>query len=251
MKEYRADLHIHTLLSPCGDLEMSPSNIISEALRKQMDIIGITDHNSTRQASVVSRLGEKKGIFVMQGAEVTTREEVHCLVFFEKNDTLDTFQEFLDDNLPDFKNDPLIFGDQVAVDENDMIVYTENRLLINATEISIDELGKWVRDHDGIFIPAHIDRMKNSIYSQLGFLPDDLVADALEVSKRTNPVSFASLHPEIRQFTLVTNSDSHYPQAIGKPFNTFLMKDCTFEEVKLALKGENGRKTIDYADTGA
>ncbi|MDX9724851.1 MAG: histidinol-phosphatase [Bacteroidales bacterium] len=251
MKEYRADLHIHTLLSPCGDLEMSPANIISEALRKKLDIIGITDHNSTRQASVVKRLGDKKGIFVMRGAEVTTTEEVHCLAFFEKDDTLEIFQLFLDDNIPDFENNPLLFGDQVAVDENEIIIYTENRLLINATEIPLDVLSKWVLDHDGIFIPAHIDRMKNSIYSQLGFLPDDLVADALEVSKRTTPASFATLHPEIRQFTLVTNSDSHYPQAIGRPYNTFLMKSLTFEEVRLALKGENGRKTIDHADTRA
>mgnify|MGYP000848417456 FL=1 len=251
MKEYRADLHIHTLLSPCGDLDMSPVNIISEALRKGLDIIGITDHNSTRQASVVGRLGEKQGILVMRGAEVTTKEEVHCLAFFEKDDTLEIFQELLDDNIPDFTNNPLLIGDQVAVDENEVIVYTENRLLINATVISISELGKWVREHNGIFIPAHIDRMKNSIYSQLGFLPDDLVADALEVSKRTSPGSFASLHPEIRQFTLVTNSDSHYPQAIGRPFNTFMMKELTFEEVRMVLKGENGRKIIDNADTGA
>ena len=151
MKEYRADLHIHTLLSPCGDLDMSPVNIISEALRKGLDIIGITDHNSTRQASVVGRLGEKQGILVMRGAEVTTKEEVHCLAFFEKDDTLEIFQEFLDDNIPDFTNNPLLFGDQVAVDENEVIVYTENRLLINATVISISELGKWVREHRNLY----------------------------------------------------------------------------------------------------
>jgi predicted metal-dependent phosphoesterase TrpH len=77
MKIFRADLHIHTVLSPCGDLGMSPANIISEAVQKGIDIIGITDHNTTRHCKLISRLAAEKGIFVMQGAEVTTKEEVH------------------------------------------------------------------------------------------------------------------------------------------------------------------------------
>ncbi len=92
MKTYRADLHIHTLLSPCGDLSMTPANIVSEALRKKLDIIGITDHNSTRQAGLVGMLGAREGLFVLQGAEVSTREEVHCLVFFENPAELELFQ---------------------------------------------------------------------------------------------------------------------------------------------------------------
>jgi len=92
MNTYRADLHIHSLLSPCGDLEMSPANIVSEASKMGIDIIGITDHNTTRHCNLISRLAADKGIFVMQGAEITTREEVHCLVFFENTDTLDLLQ---------------------------------------------------------------------------------------------------------------------------------------------------------------
>jgi len=56
MKTYRADLHIHSVLSPCGDLDMSPVNIVEEASRKGLDIIGITDHNTTRHTGLVKRL---------------------------------------------------------------------------------------------------------------------------------------------------------------------------------------------------
>ena len=90
--------------------------------KKGLDIIGITDHNTTRHCALISRLAAEKGIFVMQGAEVTTKEEVHCLAFFENTDALNKFQEFLDDNLPDIMNDPEIFGYQVQVDENEMII---------------------------------------------------------------------------------------------------------------------------------
>lgn len=242
MRTYRADLHIHTLLSPCGELSMSPAVIVSQALRKKLDIIGITDHNSTRQAALVSMLGAQKGLFVLQGAEVTTREEVHCLAFFEGPAELEVFQEYLDDNIPAFKNDPLIFGDQVVVNEEEEIIYTEERLLINATGISIGELEAFVHTHDGLFIPAHIDRMKNSIYSQLGFLPADLNADALEISKRSTPEEFSRIHPEISTCTLLTNSDAHYPEAVGTVFNCLEMEEISFREIKMAIKGIDGRR---------
>jgi PHP family Zn ribbon phosphoesterase len=170
MKLFRADLHIHTLLSPCGELSMSPVNIINMAIRKKLDIIGISDHNTTRQSSLVRMLAEKKGLFVLRGAEITTREEVHCLAFFEDNDTILRFQELLDEHLPNIPNNPLLFGDQIAVDENENIIYTEKKLLTNAVNLSLEELEAWVHGNEGIFIPAHIDRMKNSLFSQLGFL---------------------------------------------------------------------------------
>ncbi len=244
MNIYRADIHIHTVLSPCGDLEMSPRNIVAEALVKGLDIIGITDHNTTRHCKIVSQLAEKEGIYVLLGAEVTTKEEVHCLVFFENTDTLNILQEFLDENLPDIKNNPLFFGDQVQIDEEENIVYTEERLLTNAINVSIGELEIFVRNHDGLFIPAHIDRMKNSIYSQLGFLPAGLKADALEISRRSTPKIFSAAHPEINAFPLVTNSDSHVPEHIGTAFSNFFLDSPCFSEIKMAFKGDNNRRVI-------
>ena len=242
MRTYRADLHIHTILSPCGDLSMSPANIVSEALRKKLDIIGITDHNSTRQSHLVSRLGSQHGLFVLRGAEVTTREEVHCLAFFDGTRELEEFQSYLDDNIPSFSNDPLIFGDQVVVNEKEEIVYTEDKLLINATKISIEELEAYIHGLGGLFIPAHVDRMKNSIYSQLGFLPDNLNADALEISRRSTPESFSRIHPEINSYPLLTDSDAHYPEQIGVVYNCFEMEKLSFDEVKMAIAGTDGRK---------
>ncbi len=242
MRDFRADLHIHTLLSPCGDLSMSPATLVSEAARKGIDIIGITDHNSTRHCRLVSRLAAKKGIFTLMGAEVTTKEEVHCLAFFEE-DKLDLFQDFLDSRLPEIKNDPLIFGDQVVIDEDEMIVYVEDRLLISAIDASMEEVGSFVRLNGGIFIPAHIDRMRNSIYSQLGFLPAGLQADALEISRRSRPREFVASHPGTDGYTITTGSDAHYPDNIGDAFTMFTMEKASFAEIRMALAGAEGRKT--------
>ncbi|HEX2920018.1 MAG TPA: PHP domain-containing protein [Bacteroidales bacterium] len=242
MKKYRADLHIHTVLSPCGDLSMSPENIISEAEKKDIDIIGITDHNSTRHCKLISRLAAKRRIFTMMGAEVTTKEEVHCLTFFENTDTLDLFQGFLESHLPDILNDPDIFGDQVEVDENEKIIFTETRLLSNAIDVSIDELQKFVSANNGIFIPAHIDRLKNGLYGQLGFLPDNFRADALEVSWRNVRSSFAAARPELSAHRLITNSDAHITYDIGRALTEYWLEYPSFEELKMALNNLNGRK---------
>lgn len=245
MKIFRADLHIHTVLSPCGDLDMSPVNIVSEAAQKGLDIIGITDHNSTRHCSLISKIAGEKGILVMQGAEVTTKEEIHCLTFFENTDALNQFQEFLDANLPDIENNPAIFGYQVQVDEADTIVYEEKKLLINSISKTLKEVEVFVHSLNGLFIPAHIDRKKNSIYSQLGFLPVNLCADALEVSKAISPEEFSELHPEIKKFTLLRNSDAHFTDAIGKAYTEFNLAEASFAEIKMALAAADGRKIVE------
>jgi PHP family Zn ribbon phosphoesterase len=242
MKNYRADLHIHTTLSPCGDLEMHPVNIVSLAERKGLDIIGITDHNSTRHCALISKLAADKDIFVMQGAEVTTKEEVHCLAFFENTDALNIFQDFLDTSLPDILNLPEAFGYQLQVDENEMVVFEEKRLLVNAINKTLEEVGLFVHSLKGLFIPAHIDKGKNSIYSQLGFIPADLYADALEVSGQSSAGQFAATHPEISRFPLISSSDAHFPENIGMRVTNFYLAEPSFSELSMALKGENGRR---------
>jgi len=183
MKLFRTDLHIHTVLSPCGDLEMSPGHIVSQAIRHGLDIIGITDHNSTRQCQMVWKLGRKAGLTVIPGCETTTQEEVHCLTLFPDFDALAEFQKFLDRRLMYIPNNPSLFGYQVLVDEDDNIEEEFQNYLGASLDASIEEVEQKVHELSGIFIPAHVDRPRNSIFSQLGFLPPELKVDALQISK--------------------------------------------------------------------
>ncbi|MCF8303992.1 MAG: PHP domain-containing protein [Bacteroidales bacterium] len=246
MKTYRADLHIHTVLSPCGDLDMSPGKIIKKAKQQNLDIIGITDHNSTKHCSVTQRLGKKNRILVMMGAEVTTREEVHCLAFFEDIEKLSQFQEFIDVHLPSIKNKVDYFGHQVVVDENERILEEEERLLLTALDVGIDEIERKVHDLGGIFIPAHINRPKYSLMSQLGIVPPGLKAEAMEISKHIGVSEFLKKHQEFKDFGfgLIRSSDAHYLEHIGEVFTGFEMNSASFAEIRLALAGREGRKTI-------
>jgi 3',5'-nucleoside bisphosphate phosphatase len=244
MRNFLADLHIHTTLSPCGDLDMHPARIVDIASQKGLDIIGITDHNSTRHCALAAEIAATKGIMVLKGAEVTTREEVHCLVFFEKTDALAEFQQFLDDNLPDIQNVPEIFGYQVVCDENENIIYEEKKLLHSAIGKSLEEVAGFAHSLEGIFIPAHIDRQKNSIISQLGFLPKDLKADALELSRRTSMTKLAENIPDALKFSIIRSSDAHYPDDIAAAATQFYMSTPSFSEVRMALRGEMGRRVF-------
>ena len=244
MKEFRADLHIHTVLSPCGSLEMSPRNIIQQALEKGIDIIGITDHNSTRQCQAVVNEAVKSGITVFCGAEVTTKEEVHCLAFFENFDILKAFQDYLDNHLPEIMNNPDIFGYQVVVDEEENIAFEEPRLLISGLNQSIDQLEAEIHKLGGIFIPAHVNRPKYSLISQLGFIPPDLRADAFELSKHVETEEFLKKYPYLRGKTFVRNSDAHHPETIGESFTILVMEEATIAEFRMALLNENGRRVI-------
>jgi 3',5'-nucleoside bisphosphate phosphatase len=244
MKTFKADLHIHTILSPCASLEMSPVNIVRKALEKGIDIIGITDHNSTRQCRIVMKEAETAGLKVYPGVEITTREEIHCLAYFNSLDDADRFQEYLDEELPFIKNDPTLFGYQVVVDEHENIVFEEEKLLISALKSGIDQVEVAVHQLNGVFIPAHVNKPKDSIISQLGFIPDNLNADAFEITRHTNRDTFLKVNRLSDKTQLINNSDAHMLESVGENVSFYEMESTDFSEFCLALKNASGRKVV-------
>ena len=230
-----ADLHIHTCLSPCGDLDMSPRNIIRIAKEKGLQMIAITDHNSTWNVRVCMALGEREGVYVIPGCEVNTWEEVHTLCYFPHLHAVEAFQSYLDERMTHLKNDPGRFGYQVAVDENDNIVYEEERALFMSIEDGIEGVAGQVHRLGGFFVPAHIDRPKNSLLSQLGFIPFDLEYEALEISKATTPGEFIKKHPELAGKSFLQSSDAHYPEDIARAYTRFEMDELSWKGFRDAL----------------
>ncbi len=244
MEQFKADLHIHSLLSPCGSLEMSPMNIVNAALEAQLDIIAITDHNSTKQAQLIQKIGSEKGIWVICGAEINSAEEVHVLTLFESPDALVQFQLFINKHTRKVKNNPDLFGDQVVVDENEMIVEELEFLLINSLEAGLSEIETEVHHLGGLFIPAHIDRPYNGILSQLGMIPENLNADAFEISYKASIDEWQNSSKIPQGVSLLKNSDAHFPEQIGKGYTIFNMKERTFNELRKALRQEDGRSIL-------
>lgn len=214
---------------------MSPATIVRIAGEKGLDIIGITDHNSTRQAGIIRDYARTKGIFVLTGAEINSREEVHGLTFFPDDDRLSEFQAYLDRYLPSIPNNPEKFGYQVVAGIQDEILYEEEKLLITGLDRSIEQIEKKVHELDGIFIPAHIDKSRFSILSQLGFIPSDLNCDALELSCHASYSDFIRLYPRLQKMPFIQSSDAHYPQDIGKASVLLQADDLSFDSIRKAI----------------
>lgn len=216
---------------------MSPVNIVDKAAQMGLDVIAVTDHNHTGHAKLTRRLGEKKGIWVVYGVEITTREEVHCLAFFDTDDQLDLFQEEVDRNLPRVANDAAIFGHQVIVDEREKILSEISHSLYPGLNTGITEAARIVHSLGGLFVPAHVDRNMNGLYAQLGFFPEDLEADAVEISWRTDREHMRKKHPELVAYQLIRNSDAHFLGDLGRADCRLVMKDRSYREFGMALRG--------------
>ena len=238
---FKADLHIHTCLSPCTELDMSPKGILFSAQKKEIDIIGICDHNSSENSLAVIDAAKKMNIYVIPGMEVTSQEEVHVVALFDGRESALKLQECVYENLPG-ENDEEAFGLQVVMNEKEEVQGLNNKLLIGATTIPLEEIIRIIHSFDGIAIASHIDRESFSIMGQLGFIPEDLELDALEISPHITFEEAKKRYPY--NYPITCSSDAHYPDDIGKSFTSFLLKDGTVAEIRKALKNEDGRKLI-------
>jgi len=215
---------------------MTPLNIVRKAREKELDLIAVTDHNSTLQGPEVFRLGQREGVAVICGAEITTREEVHCLAYVGTETQRMKLQTYLERHLPQIPNDPEIFGYQLWVDEQEKVLGEAPFLLISALDQTIDQVEAFVHAIGGLFVPAHIERPRNSLLSQLGFVPPGLHADAMELSRRTCPADFLEHHPELKRTKIIQSSDAHYINDLGAVHTFFEMGNPGFEGLKTALK---------------
>lgn len=242
---YAADLHVHSVLSPCGDLEMSPGRILERAKAIGLDLIAITDHNMVENGAALRTLAADGPVSVLYGMELETVEEVHLICLFDAPDVAVGWQELVYARLPDMANDAARFGDQVVVDENEEILRFESRLLTNATTIPFDEACEEVSARGGLVIPAHIDRPSHSVVSQLGFLPPGVRVDAVEVTRNASE-AFLTVHSRwLRGVPIVRFSDAHFLYDIGAQRTLFEIEAPTVAELGMALRGEQGRGVVE------
>jgi len=246
LRPFKADLHIHTCLSPCTELDMSPQVILASAKEKGIDIIGICDHNSSENSLAVVKAARKTPVRVIPGLEVTTREEVHILALFDDVKSALKLQEHVYQNLPG-ENDEEAFGRQVIVNEKEEVEGFNNKLLIGATTIPLEEVIRLIHFFGGLSIASHIDREGFSLIGQLGFIPEGLALDALEISPRMAFKDAVRAYPY--DYPITCSSDAHYPDDIGKGSTSFLLEEASLTEIKKALRNEEGRKLIGVSNS--
>lgn len=228
--KYYYDLHIHSALSPCGDMDMTPNNIVNMSVLKGLDIIAISDHNSVGNVRSAMEVASDKPITVIPAMEVETSEEVHVLCLFPDIESAEKAEAELRANFPFIENRAEIFGEQAFMNSEDEITGYEEQLLVTATSLSIDDVKTLADKTGGVAIPAHVDRNSYSVLSNLGVLPN-IGFNTIEVSKKSAPENYEYLRKKIIQ-----NSDAHYLEDISEPEQQIELPECTPEALISYLK---------------
>lgn len=223
--KFAVDFHIHSALSPCGDEDMTPSNIVNMALLKGLDIIAVTDHNSCSNLPAVMEVARENGLMVIPGMEVQTKEEVHIVCLFKKIEGAMKFAEIVNNSLPNIKNNEEVFGRQLIFNAADEIIGKEDKLLLSSAALSVNDVFVLVSGLGGICIPAHVDRPSFSIISNLGFIPPTLKVKTIEISKKHTMEATYKKYPFLSKFKFIISSDAHYLQDISER-EFFIELDC-------------------------
>lgn len=225
------DFHIHSALSPCGDNDMTPNNLINMSIIKGLDAVALTDHNACENVRAAAAVAGDKIIFI-PGMEVETSEEVHIVTLFPTADAAEEMQRILVDSSPYIPNRPEIFGNQYIMDENDEICGEIDRMLVTASGLDIYTIVAAAKDLGGIAYPAHIDRESYSVLSNLGFIPPDLDISAVEITEKSR----TALEGEYsNRYNIITSSDAHYLWDISERNHYIEVSDASVRGILNAI----------------
>lgn len=243
MHSILADFHIHTLLSPCAEIEMTPHHIVMRAAEFGIGAVAITDHNASANALAAVKAGERYGVKVFPGMEVECLEEAHIVVLFDTLKQLNAWQQLVDGKMNGLANNAEKFGGQFVVDDDDNFIREEERLLLAPLRMTAAEVVREVELLGGMSIAAHIDRPSYSIVGQLGFIEPDFGFAAAEISAAGWRASKQSKLQRVAGYLpFVTDSDAHnIMDFVQGPKNLITVEELTIAELKLALTNSSGR----------
>lgn len=229
--KYYYDLHLHSCLSPCGDMDMTPNNIVNMAKLLGFDVIALTDHNSSLNCEAAMKIGEEAGVLVIPGMELTTSEDIHAVCLFPTLEKALEWNRYVDDNRVKIRNRAEIYGRQVIMNENDEETGEVEHLLIPATNISIMNVRSLVKQFGGVCMPAHIDRDSLSILSVLGEIDESCGFTAAELADKSRADELKQAHPILNNMKIVTDSDAHYLENMRDPSEYIELGELTREKV--------------------
>lgn len=245
MRSFQVDLHVHTVLSPCGELEMGAPEIVEQARVEGIEILAVTDHNAADNVPALREAAGGGGPVIIAGLEVQTAEDIHLVTLFPSYGDAADFQGWLWQKMGPVLNDPDYFGWQVVIDGTNGIVRYEERLLVQAVGYSVDEVVAETGRRGGLSIMAHIDRSSFAYPIVLGPIPDSLPVDALEISRRVDAEGLSVLRRQYPKRIFTRASDAHRLADLKAEWGCrMLLESPSFDEIALALRGREGRRVL-------
>lgn len=238
MGEYFYDLHLHSCLSPCGDMDMTPNNLVNMAKLLGMDVIALTDHNTCLNCEAAMKVGEEIGLLVIPGMELTTSEDIHAVCLFPTLEKALAFSQYVDENRIHIRNKAEIYGRQVIMNENDEEIGEIEDLLLPGSFIGMYDAYRKAQEFGGICYPAHIDRDSLSILSVLGEIDPWCGFRTAELADISRLPELREKHPILDCMNIITCSDAHYLENMRDAQNTLTLPELTREAVIAYLDTE-------------
>lgn len=236
--KYYYDLHLHSCLSPCGDMDMTPNNIVGMSKLLGLSVIALTDHNSVLNCKATMAVGKANDLLVIPGMELTTAEEIHVVCLFPTLEKALSFNDYVKAHQMQINNRADIYGRQVVMDKDDNETSEVDNLLILATDISVMNVKELVESYDGVCYPAHINRDSMSILSVLGEIPPECGFTSCEVSSSGNIEQLKAMHPILNDMLIVRDSDAHYLENMKDAENYFELNTLSIDAVLDKLKNK-------------
>jgi len=234
-RPYLTELHLHTVASPCAELEMLPPLIVERALEIGVELLAVTDHNCAENVQAVIDAAQGTGLQVLPGMEIQTREEAHLVTLFDNMEQAFAWQRVVYDHLATLANDADLFGSQLVVDAKGEFIGFIERLLLTSTDLSVEQAVSGVHELGGLAIAAHIDRQAFSLLTNLGFIPPGLALDAVELSRHVEPKTWLARHGDGITWPVVRSSDAHRLSEL-RPAMRLLLDEPTISGIRRALR---------------
>ncbi len=223
MAFWRADLHVHTVLSGCAEVEMIPPLLVERAREVGLNLLGIVDHNAAGNSQAVMEAAGD-GLVVKPGLEVESKETVHIVCLFDSVPDALSLQEFVFEHLPNAREEEHHpFGQRILVDREGLEIGEEKRPLYAATDLGVEEIVKAAHERGGLVLAAHVERRAHGLLGVLGFLPPNLELDGLEAG------------PGGLEAGRVASSDAHRLQEVGSRYTVFEAEGSSVTELRKSI----------------
>jgi PHP domain/PHP-associated len=240
-----ADLHVHTALSPCAADEMTPPAIVARALEQGVGMIAVCDHNSARNAAAVQAAAGTR-LAVLAGMEITSVEECHVVGVFPDARAAEAAGALVAEELPEAEEGyAQFFGEQLVLDARGEVLGRETRALATATRLDVAACVALVHRHGGLAVAAHVDRRSFGVVAQLGVFPAAAGFDAVELSRRVPAGPDGTAQYRAYGLPVVRSSDCHFLDDVAAARTAFVVREPSFTELSLAMRGADGRGVVD------
>ena len=226
---YSFDLHLHSCLSPYGGEHMTPKNIAMMCARAGYDIVALTDYNTCGNSAAFQKAAEAEGLLAVPGIELCLREDAHVICLFPDLERALVFSDMVRGKLPDLENNPKIFGDQVLVDENDVILGNDTAFLVGAADIGAYEIVALVEQYGGVVYPAHLDGDAYSLLATLGLWDPGMGFKLAEVSLNC-PGDFYT-RPDLEDLRFIKGCNAHTIDEIPNCYQTMDLPERSVQAV--------------------